>query len=121
MASGTDYKNLWDRYQSEGVPKNMSIVKFCQLNGVVYGHFENWYKRYHRTRVIPVEVVNSEEESNGQVIENQTLSQSDVKNNENRNRIRNVEIVFSNGMSVRHVNIDYQGLRQLVDKLEVLC
>ncbi len=42
MASGTDYKNLWDRYQSEGVPKNMSIVKFCQLNGVVYGHFEKW-------------------------------------------------------------------------------
>ncbi len=22
MASGTDYKHLWDRYQSEGVPKN---------------------------------------------------------------------------------------------------
>ncbi len=121
MTSGTDYKHLWDRYQSEGVPKNMSIVKFCQLNGVVYGHFENWYKRYYRTRVIPVEVVNSEEEGIDQVIESQRPSQPESKNNENRNRISNVEIVFSNGMSVRHINVDYQGLRQLVDKLEVLC
>ncbi len=121
MASGTDYKNLWDRYQSEGVPKNMSIVKFCQLNGVVYGHFEKWYKRYYQARVIPVEVVNSEEENDVQVVGSQTPNYSEEKTNETKKRIRNVEIVFSNGMSVRHVNIDYQGLRQLVDKLEVLC
>lgn len=38
MVTGTDFKTLWDRYQRKGGP-SLSIVRFCQMNGVVYGYF----------------------------------------------------------------------------------
>lgn len=39
MASSEDYKKLYELYQVEGVPKGISIVDFCQINGIVYKHF----------------------------------------------------------------------------------
>ncbi|WP_455634894.1 hypothetical protein [Parabacteroides sp.] len=62
MATGSAYMHLWDRYQREGVPRQISIVRFCQMNGVEYGHFEKWYKQRHGG-VIPVEIVGSDIES----------------------------------------------------------
>ena len=38
MASSEDYKKLYELYQVEGVPKGISIVDFCQRNGIVYKH-----------------------------------------------------------------------------------
>lgn len=35
MASSTDLAQLFEKYQSEGVSLSISIVAFCQLNGVV--------------------------------------------------------------------------------------
>lgn len=57
MACSTDFKNLHDLYQSEGVSKGLSIVHFCQMNGIVYKHYERWYKNYHTGKIIPVEIV----------------------------------------------------------------
>ncbi len=45
MVSGTDFKNLWERFLKEGVPAKISISRFCQMNEVVYSHFEKWYRR----------------------------------------------------------------------------
>ena len=36
MASSEDYKKLYELYQVEGVPHDISIVDFCQRNGIVY-------------------------------------------------------------------------------------
>ncbi len=36
MASSTDLKILWERCQKEGVPHSISIVQYCQMNGIVY-------------------------------------------------------------------------------------
>lgn len=35
MASSEDYKTLYELYQVEGVPKGISIVDFCQRNGLL--------------------------------------------------------------------------------------
>ena len=45
MASSEDYKKLYELYQVEGVPNGISIVDFCQRNGIVYKHFERWFKK----------------------------------------------------------------------------
>ena len=36
MASSEDFKNLYELYQTEGVPNGVSIVDFCQRNGNAY-------------------------------------------------------------------------------------
>ena len=41
MASSEDFKKLYELYQTEGVPNGVSIVDFCQRNGVVYNQFES--------------------------------------------------------------------------------
>ena len=46
MASSTDFKKLFDRYQEEGVRNGLSIVKYCQMNGIVYSPFERGIKCY---------------------------------------------------------------------------
>lgn len=117
MATGTDFKHLWDRYQREGVPRQISIVRFCQMNGVVYGHFEKWYKQRHGG-VIPVEIVSSgvePEEEKAVRLENPGDEPGDQV------RVRRLEIVFSSGLVVHHNNLDYAGLRVLVEKLASLC
>lgn len=60
MASSTDFQKIHDLYQSQGVPKGISIVQFCQMNGIVYSQFERWYKQSRRADVVPVEIVNSD-------------------------------------------------------------
>lgn len=57
MASSTDFKVLFEKYQEEGIKQGLSIVKYCQMNGVVYSHFERWYKKYRAGVVLPVEIV----------------------------------------------------------------
>lgn len=57
MASSTDFKNLWERYQKEGFPKSISIVQYCQMNGIVYSQFERWYKNYRKVEIVPVELI----------------------------------------------------------------
>lgn len=113
MATSTDYQNLWDRFQKEGVPSKISITRFCQMNGVVYSHFEKWYKRTYSEGVLPVELVDSSRPIVAQE-EVQFLASPSV-------RIRSLEIVFSGGLLVRHNNLDYAGLKELVLKLESLC
>ncbi|MDD2294297.1 MAG: hypothetical protein PHD07_08840 [Bacteroidales bacterium] len=42
MASSTELQKLWERYQQEGVPQEISIVRYCQMNGVPYKTFERY-------------------------------------------------------------------------------
>ena len=52
------FRKLSDLYQSDGIPKGISIVQFCKMNGIVYSHFECWYKKDRIANVVPVEIVN---------------------------------------------------------------
>ncbi len=113
MATGTDFKNLWERFQKEGVPAKISISRFCQMNGVVYSHFEKWYKRTYTDGVIPVEVVDSAAPQSPA-----SEPHAEIKS---PTRIKHLEVMFSNGLLVKHNNLDYAGLKELINKLESLC
>ena len=60
MASSTDFKVLFEKYQEHGIKQGISIVKYCQMNGVVYSHFERWYKKCRAGIVLPVEIVDDQ-------------------------------------------------------------
>lgn len=56
MASSEDFKK--DRlYNQESKTSGVSIVAFCQKNGIVYSQFERWYKNRHKVKVHAVEIV----------------------------------------------------------------
>lgn len=118
MASSTDFKKLFERYQEEGAPNGISIVKYCQLNGIVYSHFERWYKSYKSSKAMPVEIVDKDGLSKDmKQIESSTNKSTVVSSG----CLSRVELVFSNGLHVSHRNLSYQCFRDLVEKLEVLC
>ena len=107
MASSTDFKLLFDKYQEDGIKQGISIVQYCQLNGVVYSHFERWYKKYRAGVVLPVEIVDSD----GLIAKSETLSPSVSCGNDcpSALSITHVNIVFSNGLEVSHHNLSYES------------
>lgn len=118
MASSTDFQKLYDLYESDGVPKGLSIVQFCQMNGIVYKHFERWYKTTRVAQVIPVEVVAVPGQSAASV---SPVEPSCVVPAPSALSVLSFDIHFSNGLSVHHDHLDYPSFRSLVEKLEVLC
>ncbi len=119
MASSTDFKLLFDKYQEDGIKQGLSIVKYCQMNGVVYSHFERWYKKYRAGVVFPVEIVDAgglidKSEKGSPSISRDTDCSSVVS-------VTHVNIVLSNGLKVSHHNLNYQSLCGMIEKLEVLC
>lgn len=128
MASSEDFKKLYELYQTEGVPNGVSIVDFCQRNGVVYNQFERWFKKrysknetgFHKVRVVGADVEPSvpsleEEES----VHDSTASTMEEGSNK---PIRlYVSIRTNQGLMIQQNNLTYRQLLSLVEKLEVLC
>ena len=111
MASSTDFHHLFDKYQLEGAPNGISIVKYCQLNGVVYSHFERWYKKYRAGVVLPVEFVDRDS----------LAEPTEPQHADSPIRISQVTLLLSNGLQLNQQNISYPALRQIIEKLEALC
>lgn len=118
MASSTDFKKLYDLYQMEGVKKGISIVQFCKMNGIVYSHFERWYKHDRVAHVVPVTIVDRDILSVSPV---DTIVSEESPSVNTGTLIQRFDIRFSNGLEIHHGEIDYLSFRSLVDKLEVLC
>lgn len=118
MASSTDFKKIYDLYQSDGVPKGISIVQFCNMNGIIYSHFERWYKKDRVANVVPVDIVDRDNLSNSPVAE---FSSPMTNSSPSEPLVQLLEIHFSNGLEIHHRQIDYRTLRSLVEKLEALC
>ena len=76
----------------------MSIVLFRQMNGVVYILFERWYKQYRNIEFISVEIMYG-----GESVQN--ISKDDVQSIEIG--IKNLVLVFSNGLTVHYYNLCY--------------
>ena len=76
----------------------MSIVLFCQMEGVVYFLFERWYKQYRNIEFISVEIMYG-----GESVQN--ISKDDVQSIEIG--IKNLVLVFSNGLTVHYYNLCY--------------
>lgn len=127
MASSEDYKKLYELYQVEGVPKGISIVDFCQRNGIVYKHFERWFKkRYSQndTSVQRVRLVDTAPSVDPSLAGGQpsALSSGSPIDGQADTTVRLfVTIRTSQGLSIQQNNLTYRELLSLVEKLEVLC
>ena len=127
MASSEDYKKLYELYQVEGVPNGISIVDFCQRNGIVYKYFERWFKkRYsqndtgvHRVRLLDSDSTSDPSLSDGQPSD--LTSSSPIEGREDIPVRLSVTIRTSRGLSLQQHNLTYRQLLSLVEKLEGLC
>ena len=128
MASSEDFKKLYELYQTEGVPNGVSIVDFCQRNGVVYNQFERWFKKryskndtgFHKVRVVGADVepsVPSLEEDEAA----QECSASAMEEVSSKPIRLYVSIRTNQGLMIQQNNLTYRQLLLLVEKLEVLC
>ena len=60
MASSEDFKRILELYNQESKTSGVSIVTFCQKNGIVYSQFERWYKNWHKIKVHAVDIVDKD-------------------------------------------------------------
>ena len=72
MASSEDYKRILELYNQEVKSNGVSIVSFCQQNGIVYSQFEHWYKNRKKVKVHPVKIVDKNGLSSSQPHESNT-------------------------------------------------
>lgn len=115
MYSSNDFERLFIRYKAEAVPKGEPILSFCNRNYVPYNLFEKWYKDT-RHKLVPVQV-DGLPSGKASVVEE---SPSDPKVMLDSVRIM-VDIRMSNGIHIQQRDLDFDGLKRLVGKLEVLC
>lgn len=55
MHSSEDLERFYFQYQTEGLPKGLSIQDFCITNNVPYNIFFKWYKDT-RKKIVEVQV-----------------------------------------------------------------
>ena len=48
MATSKDFQIIHKRYQKEGLPHGVSIIRFCQQNGIIYKQYERWLKNRNK-------------------------------------------------------------------------
>lgn len=130
MASSEDFKRILELYNQEVKSRGVSIVSFCQQNGIVYSQFERWYKNRKKIKVHPVKIVNQNEclqshSSEEGVSPETTASVPDAGNGISSSLsgsvLFSITIRTTSGLSVQQSRLDYRQLRALVEKLEVLC
>ncbi|MFR9592527.1 MAG: hypothetical protein SNG27_09050 [Rikenellaceae bacterium] len=123
MASYRDYEKLWEQYQKEGVKRDISIELYCKSKGVVYAHFERWYRRYFRKKAYEVEFKNCPE---ADVVNDPQSSIEDEKvvvasPTTDSVTITKIDLRLSNGIEYHAEQITSQTLTSLITKLEALC
>lgn len=63
MVSSEDFQSIYELYKKQGIPNGISIVTFCQHNGIVYSQFERWFKSKKKTAkpsVQPIQLVDKD-------------------------------------------------------------
>lgn len=119
MYSSEDLERFYFQYQTEAMPKGISVEQFCSRNKVPYNIFYKWYKDT-RKKIVEVKVdglpspaqENPKEERHSQEASTQAKTSSV--------RIL-VELRMSNGLHLTQKNLSYQDLKALIEKLEGLC
>lgn len=127
MASSEDFKRILELYSQESKTSGVSIVAFCQKNGIVYSQFERWYKNRHKVKVHAVDIVDKDgtipaqdtklQDTCGNVVEVSEPQEARLS----KLTLFTIQLKSTNGMYFQQRNIDYNRLKDLVEKLEVLC
>lgn len=120
MYSSEDLERFYFQYQTEAMPKGISIEQFCSHNKVPYNIFYKWYKDT-RNKIVEVKVdglPTSAQEEPKQESPSQEPSSTATKPSGIRIL---VELRMTNGLHISQKNLSYQELKQLIEKLEGLC
>lgn len=123
MASSEDFQSIYELYQKEGIPKGISIVNFCQQNGIVYSQFERWYKsrkKVDKSSLHPIRIVDKDGLLASSQQADERYEQESVKAKESELRF-GITVRTTQVLSIQHNNLTNQQLLHLVEKLEVLC
>ena len=120
MASSEDFKRILELYNQESKESGVSIVTFCQKNGIVYSQFERWYKNRHKVKVHSVEIVDKDGASGLQESVSPTSysekSQVSVSQDDHPSDspLFTIQIKSTTGMHFQQKNISYKSLKDLV-------
>lgn len=122
MASSEDFQSIYELYQKEGIPKGISIVNFCQQNGIVYSQFERWFKSRKKSKssVHPIRIVDQDGLMSSSEQEVEDVPR-EVENNKESVLRFGITVRTNQGLSIQQNNLTYRQLLHLVEKLEVLC
>ena len=127
MASSEDFKRILELYNQESKASGVSIVTFCQKNGIVYSQFERWYKNRHKVKVHAVDIVDRDgaipvHETKLPTVCGETVEVAEAQDvRESKPTLFTIQLKSTSGMYFQQKNIDYNSLKDLVEKLEVLC
>ncbi|NDV81541.1 hypothetical protein [Bacteroides sp. 51] len=120
MYSDSDFEKLWFLYKTDGQSRGVSINAYCSMQGISYKLFYDWLRKRQKS-IVPVRVdgrpcaeVESEDAS---LI--QPESQSDSSSCSSGGIM--ISIQTRDGLHIQKSDLDYLGVKQLVDRLEGLC
>ena len=123
MYSSEDLERFYLDYQSEWVPRGMTLQTYCSRNNVLYKVMEN-YSRNIQKKIVEVKVVGRPTEDPQQSVSTSPSSiqqQSEQSFKRESKRSISVAIRLGDGTEVSRKGLDYVGLKLLIEKLEVLC
>lgn len=119
MYSSEDLEKFYFDYQTEWMPRGMSIQAYCSKNNVPYRILDKWIRDIYK-RVVPVQVTGTPEEH--KIESPHDTKREQEKKSSNDNVIIKVSISTSSGMEVCRAGLDYRSLRLFIEKLEgLLC
>lgn len=124
MASSEDFQRVYELYKQQGVPSGISIVNFCQQNGIVYSQFERWFKsrkKPAKASVHPVRIVDKDGCLMPTVQESDEEKPSDSTAQKETVLRFSITVRTNQGLSIQQNNLTYRQMFHLVEKLEVLC
>ena len=117
MYSSEDLEKFYFDYQTEWMPRGMSIQAYCSRNNVPYKVLDRWIRDIYK-RVVPVQITGAPEELK---IENPKPTETEPKTSNEDVSIK-IIISTSSGMELSRDGLDYRSLRTFIERLEgLLC
>ena len=116
MLTNSELEKLWFLYRMEGAPKNITLEEFSKSYGVNPTVFIKWLRKRER-RIEPVLIVGKPEPE----AQPEPVTSEGTKEEPTTPQVKEFTIEFQNGTKLIKVNISYQELKKLVEKMEVLC
>ena len=119
MYSSNDFEHLFIRCKVEVILQGESIQNLCLKNKVPYNLFRKWYKdiRHH---IVPVQVEGEQVEQKPEKDLSASVPSMVAALSSPPVRFM-IDIRITGGMHIQQRNLSYEGLKNLVEKLEVLC
>ena len=113
MYSSEDLEKFYFDYQTEWMPRGMSIQAYCSRNNVPYKVLDRWIRDIYK-KVVPVQIIGTPEELKIENPRHTATRQETTKGNDNV--IIKISISTSSGMELSRDGLDYSGLKMFIEK-----